>query len=90
MRYPLLAGTALAVLTLLPSGSQAHFQMLQPSGWLVEENALGDPQKRALVLSITAAQRAKLGFRDVQFSVSDTQAAGTPLSSQAVKPAPMG
>ena len=47
MRYPLLAGTALAVLTLLPSGSQAHFQMLQPSGWLVEENALGDPQKRA-------------------------------------------
>jgi hypothetical protein len=47
MRYTFLAGTALAVLTLLPSGSQAHFQMLQPAGWLVEENALGDPQKRA-------------------------------------------
>jgi hypothetical protein len=46
MRYALPAGFGLAVLVLAPSGSQAHFQMLQPSGWLVE-NQLGDPQKLA-------------------------------------------
>jgi hypothetical protein len=46
MRYSLLAGAGMAVLALAPSGSQAHFQMLQPSGWLVE-NQLGDPQKLA-------------------------------------------
>jgi hypothetical protein len=46
MRYSLLAGFGVAILVLASSGSQAHFQMLQPSGWLVE-NQLGDPQKLA-------------------------------------------
>jgi hypothetical protein len=46
MRTLPLAGAALAALILTPAGSQAHFQMLQPSGWLVQ-NQLGDPQKLA-------------------------------------------
>ncbi len=46
MRYSLLAGAGMAVLALAPSGARAHFQMLQPSGWLVESQ-LGDPQKLA-------------------------------------------
>ena len=31
---------------LIPSGSQAHFRLLEPASWLVE-NQLGDPQKAA-------------------------------------------
>jgi hypothetical protein len=46
MRNAMFAGLGMAILVLAPSGSQAHFQMLQPSGWLVE-NMLGDPQKKA-------------------------------------------
>jgi hypothetical protein len=37
---------AIVLPVMLPVSSQAHFQLLQPTSWLVE-NALGDPQKAA-------------------------------------------
>jgi hypothetical protein len=37
---------AIALPVMLPISSQAHFQLLAPTSWLVE-NALGDPQKAA-------------------------------------------
>ena len=46
MRYSVMAGFALAGALLTPSGGQAHFQMLAPAGWLIEDR-LGDPQKLA-------------------------------------------
>lgn len=46
MRYSLMVGFALAGALLTPSGGQAHFQMIQPTGWLIEDR-LGDPQKLA-------------------------------------------
>jgi hypothetical protein len=47
MKY--LPFTVLAVAAFMATSidSEAHFQMLSPAGWLVEENALGDPQKLA-------------------------------------------
>jgi hypothetical protein len=46
MRYSVLAGLGTLMLMLESGTGQAHFQMLEPSGWLVEDR-LGDPQKLA-------------------------------------------
>ena len=36
---------AVAVMSLVPA--QAHFSLIEPASWIVETNALGDPQKMA-------------------------------------------
>jgi len=47
MRHFSLAVLAMTATVAMSIDSEAHFQMLAPTGWLVENDALGDPQKLA-------------------------------------------